>query len=303
MPQASPDIVTLRHGGLTVEICPQIGGAITAFHESGPAGRVDWMRPTPEEAIARRSVLETACFPLVPFSNRIREGRLRFMGKTYSLPLNHPPERHSLHGDGWQNPWRLEEADRTKAVLAFDGPADGYPFPYSARQVMELSEAGLRHTIEVTNRGDGPMPAGIGLHPYFPRREDTVLTAPVDGMWETDGEVMPVRLLVPPPAENDLGRGVRPADARMDNGFSGWTGAARLDWPGENRSLAISAEPPLSMLVVYSPDAPYFCVEPVSHMTDAFNRAEDGERHTGTVVLAPDETLSGSATFTPRLGE
>lgn len=297
-----PEIIALRHGGLTIEICPEIGGSITAFHESGRDGRIDWLRPASEESLLRRAVLDASIFPLVPFSNRIREGRLRFRGETYSLPLNHPPERHSLHGDGWQNPWRLEETDGTKAVLAFDGPAGGYPFPYSARQTIELSDSGLRHMIEVTNRGDGPMPAGIGLHPYFPRGADTVLTAPVGGMWETDEEVMPVRLLTPPPPENDLRRGVRPADIRMDNGFAGWTGTARIDWPKESRSLVIAAEPPLSMLVVYSPDAPYFCVEPVSNMTDAFNRAEDGERDTGTVVLAPGETLAGGATFTPHLG-
>jgi aldose 1-epimerase len=40
--------------------------------------------------------------------------------------------------------------------------------------------------------------------------------------------------------------------------------------------------------VVYvPPDRDFFAVEPVTHMTDAFNRAARGERDTGTRHLAP----------------
>jgi len=41
---------------------------------------------------------EAAAFALVPYSNRIRGSRFTFEGRDVSLPLNRPPERHSIQG-------------------------------------------------------------------------------------------------------------------------------------------------------------------------------------------------------------
>jgi len=53
-------------------------------------------------------------------------------------------------------------------------------------------------------------------------------------------------------------------------------------------------------LVVYTPaDEGFFCVEPVSNITDAFNMLARGETGHGVLVLEPDTEVSGWVEFTP----
>ena len=55
----------------------------------------------------------------------------------------------------------------------------------------------------------------------------------------------------------------------------------------------MTAEGPLKFIILYTPAGEtFFCVEPVSNMNNAFNRAEEGEENTGTVVLKPGDELS-----------
>jgi aldose 1-epimerase len=61
----------------------------------------------------------------------------------------------------------------------------------------------------------------------------------------------------------------------------------------------MAAEAPLDFLVVYTPPArPFFCAEPVSHVTDAFNLEAAGRTDTGARALAPGETLRTVVTLT-----
>jgi aldose 1-epimerase len=62
--------------------------------------------------------------------------------------------------------------------------------------------------------------------------------------------------------------------------------------------VVMTAEAPLDFLVVYTPPGrPFFCVEPVSHVTDAFNLAAAGRTDTGSRALAPGETLRAAVTL------
>jgi len=56
----------------------------------------------------------------------------------------------------------------------------------------------------------------------------------------------------------------------------------------------------IRFLVVYSPPGePYFCAEPVTNCTDAFNLAVQGRTDTGMIVLAPGEVVTVIIRFTP----
>src|SRR5512133_3651317 len=104
-PDLSP--VRLTAGALRVEIAPAVGGSLARFDggwRDGPRqGRVDWLRPAGEEGLQRRDPLAMASFPLVPFCNRIRNGRASFEGREIHFPPNHPAQAspHPLHGLGW----------------------------------------------------------------------------------------------------------------------------------------------------------------------------------------------------------
>jgi aldose 1-epimerase len=156
--------------------------------------------------------------------------------------------------------------------------------------------------LGVTNDSATTMPLGLGWHPYLPRTPETTLTARVGGMWLTDVEVMPTAH-VAPPAARDPGRGLSVDRVALDNVFTGWDGRAVVAWPERAARLTITAPPPLGCLVVYTPAGlPFFCAEPVSHVTDAFNLAAAGRANTGCLAVAPGQTTWARVTLAPEAG-
>ena len=233
----------------------------------------------------------------MPFSNRIADARFRFEGRVYELPRNFLPEPHAIHGQGWQHPWRPAELTATRAELTFAHAVSNTPLDYRARQTFELGEGGLAVTIEVRNAGGAPMPAGIGLHPYFPRTAGVRLRARLDHVWLPDGRNIPKKR-VPLPARWDFTNGLRLAALELDHCFGGWDGRAEIRWPEHDLTLEIEAGPPFGHLVIYVPAGQdFFCVEPVSNANDGFNLLDRGVPGTGVRVLAPDEALAGTIRF------
>ncbi|NIA68825.1 aldose 1-epimerase [Pelagibius litoralis] len=300
--EKADDRVTLRAGRAELELSLD-GGCITAFRWHGSAGAIDWMRPAP--AGSGFPPTDTACFPLVPYSNRIRDGRFDFEGRLYQLPLNFPPESHAIHGHGWQGRWQVEARGEASATLVFENSDSAtrgeWPAAYRAEQRFELSEDDLLVEIAVSNEGDQSMPVGLGLHPYFPRTPECRLTAEVGRMWENDDEVMPTLMVTPPP-EKDPNHGVLPSSAGIDNCFAGFGGKAVIEWPEWRAKMTIYSGASLGFLVVFTPPGEnFFCVEPVSAMTDAVNLAQEGRGDTGFRSLAPGERFAAKLRFAPAL--
>src|SRR5882672_7279478 len=292
------DVVELKAHGSGLRLVPGAGGAVARYWRERAPTR-DWLRPASAEALGGGDRYEAAAFPLVPYSNRIREGRFAFRGRAVGLPLNRPPERHSIHGHGWQASWRALESSADAALLEYRHAADAWPWAYRATQRFTLTPSALRVELLLANESDAPMPAGLGWHPYFPRTPRTTITAGVRAMWLTDGEMMPTTLGAEPPV-TALARGAHADAVALDNCFVGWSGRAVIEWPELEARLTMTAEAPLDFLVVYTPPGrPYFCVEPVSHMTDAFNQAAAGRADAGLRVLEPGESLKASITLTP----
>jgi aldose 1-epimerase len=287
--------ITLHIGRFELGLDPACGGCITFFRTDG----IELMRPAADGFAENGGARLSSSYPLVPFSNRIADGRFAFAGKDYQLALNMPEEGHAIHGHGWENGWQVEARSETEAVLGFTHRVDGTPFDYQARQRFTLGPEGLEVVIEVRNQGAGPMPAGLGLHPYFPRSEALTLKAPADHVWLLDRRKLPTEK-VRPPAEWDFSAPRRLAPIDIDHCFGGWAGRARLHWPERELSLEIEAEPVFGHLVVYVPPGRDFvCVEPVSHVNDGVNLMARGVEGTGVRVLAPGESLAGRVLFRP----
>jgi len=287
------DILRLGHGGFELELCPGLGGALTAFRHDGR----DLMRPAGPALFARADPSAASSFALVPFSNRIADRRFVFRGQVCELPQNLPPEPHAIHGQGWQHPWTVAEADADRAVLDFAHAVAGTPLDYRARQTLALDDRGLSLTLELTNAGAGPMPAGLGVHPYFVRTPGVTLCARLAHVWLMDERKIPTRP-TPLPAGCEFASAPRLAGLALDHCFGGWDGKAEICWPETGVTLAIEAEPVFGHLVIYvPPERDFFCVEPVSHVNDGFNLAARGVAATGVRVLAPGETLQGRVGF------
>ncbi len=319
---ATPDLASrpadtllrLHAGELHLVLAPQVGGSIAAFsrrwNEGGRTHEAQWLRPASADGLAQRIPVMMASFPLVPFCNRIRDGRASFEGREIRFPPNHPVKDspHPLHGIGWQRAWHIDEAGPARAVLSLRVPAStAWPWAFSAEQVFELRPDGLLVQMRLTNEDSAAMPAGIGHHPYFPHEPGTRLTTSAAAMWEADDEVMPTGL-----AETDVVRRLRAgatlSELHTDNNFTGWSRQALVEWPatadGPARSLVMQAQAPLDYFVLYCQQGfDYFCAEPVSQCTDWLNLAgRHPPQALGGTRLEPGQTLAARFTLTPRWG-
>ena len=303
MPQATPELVELRAGPAILVVSPAAGGSITRYASQHEDRTVEWLRPALPEAVRDRSAGGTSSFPLVPFSNRIRNAAFRFQGRVIQLPQNFPPEGHAIHGHGWRAPWRVVARSDADLTIEYRHPADAWPWSYRAEQTFTLTPTGLAVRFAVTNEASDTMPVGFGLHPYFVRTPRVRVRAAVGRMWRTDANAMPAELIAPPPELTLAGAGLNPDATVLDNNFVAFGGRARVEWPEWNARLDVTADPIYACLVIYTPAGrDFFCVEPATNCIDGFNLAEDGRSDTGIIVLAPGDTALGSVTFTPTIG-
>jgi aldose 1-epimerase len=285
-------LLELRSGAARLVLAPKIGGAIAAYEWNGQPV----LRPTSAEALAAEDVRGFASYPLVPFSNRIAGAQLRWNGRAYPLERFLPGETHAIHGNGWRRAWSIVEAGPAHATLelvhAATEPAHEWPFAYRARQRFELEPTALALKLSIVNESDKAFPFGLGWHPFFPRNAHTVLGFAAAGVWRTDATRLPLELeRIAPAFDFSAARPI--AATAMDNCFAGWRPPATIAWPDRALAVTISADESCAYLVVFiPPNGDYLAVEPVTHMTDAFNRADAGQRDTGTRLLAPGGRFS-----------
>ena len=274
-------MTALRAGEWEMILRPELGGAIGSLRRGG----VDVLRPTPP---GETSVLQTACFPLLPYANRIDRGRFVFQGRPVQIDPTPGFEPHALHGTGWRSPWTLR-IDGDTAVMTYVHAAGDWPWSFKAEQRLTLSAAGLTATLTMTNADSVPMPAGLGLHPYFVRRPDTRLRFASAGVWISDASEIPV-VQKAPEALFDWRNGPMVRDAPfIDNAYSGWDGVAAIQ--DSRLHLRLEASSNGTALQVFAPHGETFvCVEPVTHRPNGLNAPP--EEATGVEVLAPGETIA-----------
>ena len=99
---------------------------------------------------------------LIPWPNRIANGRYEWDGETHQLPLNEPP--YAIHGLVRTVEWDVAGASAFEHVLE---PQQGYPFRLRLRIEYSLDDAGLTVRTLAENTGDRAAPFGAGFHPYL----------------------------------------------------------------------------------------------------------------------------------------
>lgn len=280
--------ITIKDHLSEVIIAPELGASILAYNYMADDKCVA-IFPNRVGAV---DVTGTACFPLVPFSNRIREGKFSWQGDQIQLPLNQLPERHTNHGHGWQAVWNVDEQTETSLTLSYLHEANEWPFSYKSIYRIELQNGELLQTLTLINLSSGEMPAGLGLHPYFSRTEQASLNADVKQMWQVDNESMPVTV-IDAPASIKSEQGMIISANQLDNTFIDFPAKAKICWPEWQMSAHISSSINCKFMVVYSPEKQdFFCVEPVTHAPNAINKHQRGIDNTGFSSLKPQQEMS-----------
>ena len=289
-------VLRLHSKNVLLEILPEKGARIIRYSLKTKDNTFELLRPVNPLVLFEEEQLQKTSFPLIPFSNRINKGLFSFRGKKIQLPLNSPSDYHSIHGHGWIKKWYVSEVKENFAIVEYKYLPDEWPFPYLARQAFELGDSNLTITLQIKNIGRSPMPAGLGLHPYFIRTPNSIVTAETKKMWINNSKKIPFELKKVPETKL-LSNGLYVNKNELDNIFTGWNHKVKISWPEWKVNLFLEAKPNLIIFTPYGED--YFCIEPVSNVTDGFNMMENNIEGHGTIILDPGEIIEGKIIFKP----
>lgn len=276
--------LVLRAGALEAALSPAAGGSLLWLRHGGE----DVLRPAPDNC---HDPLGMANFPLIPYANRIANGRFGFDGRDYQLPRNFGDHPHSIHGTGWQAAWTVADQGADAVRLVQDhARGAAWPWPYRAEQHVALLPDAIDMRLTLSNIGDAPMPAGLGFHPYFLADAGTQLRFAATSLWLSTPDMLPDRE-VASDTLGDWSRGARVmGDTLIDNAYGGWDGHAIIA-RGDGLRIVVTASGAGWLHVYRPPNSVDFCIEPVSHCPDAINRAD------GMSVLAPGAATQLSMTI------
>ena len=306
-----------QDGKAVAEIVPALGNNCYAFRVADGDTWLNLIDAPPDLATLEERPTAYGNPILFPFPNRIRNGTWQFEGETYQFDKA-PESPTTIHGLLLNQPYQVEShgADENGATLVCslnsrDFPDVGrqYPFPFRIEITYTLKDAVLTMGIAIKNTGDRNMPMGFGIHPYFSvdlgteaNAAEAVITVPAAKYWELDDVLVPTGVQHDVADTLDLRNGQPFAKLKLDHVFTDVQlvdGVSRclIENKDTGYGMVMESDAQFRELVVYTPpDRDAICFEPYTCPTDAINLEARGIP-AGVIVLAPDETFSGTVRF------
>jgi len=230
---------------------------------------------------------------LVPWPNRIADGRYEFDGVACQLPITEPERQTALHGLATWARWTTVAHEPDRVVLTLSPPPmPGYPFFLDTSVEYSLGAAGLRVRATSTNTGAHACPYAIGFHPYAAAAPGTTLDEctlrlDVRRRLVCDDRLIPAGVEAVEAGPYDFSTPQALAGHRLDDAFTDVTldrdGRSWLRLRGaDGRTVAVWADANFGYWQVYSGDflaAPHtrrgLAAEPMTAAPNAF-RSGDG---------------------------
>lgn len=231
---------------------------------------------------------------LMPWPNRIRDGRYEFGGRELQLGLTDPTLGNASHGLARWVAWTVEEHTATSVSLVYRLMAQsGYPWTVDLHVLYDLSADGLQVSQTATNLSPEPAPYASGAHPYLcvgDSIEDLELHLPVGTRMLVDERLVPIDT-EPVSGELDFTTPRRIGNVVLDSAFGSLVreeghATATVSDPASGRGVALWVDERHRWLQVFTPPAvdgvrSALAIEPMTAPADAFNSGTD------LVTLAP----------------
>lgn len=278
-PRQTLELVTLAEGPIEVELLPSIGARLHRLRAFGH----DLLDTPGDPADHLRDPFRRGGYVMAPWCNRIAAGPTEVLGQLVDLPSNFP-DGTAIHGQVFDAVWeRVEEG-----LFRIRHGGDGWPWPYEARLRVTIEDASVVIEQALTNLGDGPMPAGIGLHPWLRRPVEVRINARVGIRTNLDPEARIESVSGP----WDL-RAMRSMSDDLDAAWSNPSEpAVELRWAELGVTASLHAESEAGVwIVAASPDGlDGIAVEPQTHAPYGLHRLLRGQPG-GLHPLAAGATL------------
>ena len=307
------NLPTLQTPVQKLTLVPELGGSVASWQKYDAKTKTwhDIFRPWDG---VRRDGEHTGNFPIIPWNNRIAGGGFRHQGKFYPMKPNRANvgEPYPLHGDGWLQPWQVtEQTDRAITLALTSKYYNDAPYHYRGEQVFTLlDDHAYAHSLKVTNLGSESLPFSLGFHPWFIRHDAIDVDVNLKGIWATDPVLndarTPIKMIAPVPPDYATARINKENDRfqnRIDHIYYGWDGEFLLTTKFARIKLTYQESDDNNRgnyyFHYYLPThMDVYCLEPVSHLIDSFNRSEterDQPPHNGVRVLEPGQSFAITA--------
>lgn len=249
---------------------------------------------------------------LVPWPNRLRDGRYRFADVDHQLPLSEPSRQNAIHGlVRWSNWVLADQASDRVTMSQVLHPRDGYPFTLLMVLDYRLGADGLEVRNTATNLGDQACPYGAGTHPYLslgtPTIDALVLRAPGSMRMLTDERAIPVGLEPVDGGPYDFRRARVIGDTVLDTGYAelerGPDGRARVELahPATGSAVALWMDEGYPYLMLFTGDSleqaerrrrglgvePMTCAPNAFQTGDGLRSLEPGQSWSSTWGISP----------------
>jgi aldose 1-epimerase len=281
-------------------VAVQVGGGLRTYAVGGRDVLLGY--GVEERAAGGRAQL------LVPWPNRLQDGRYDFDGRTHQLPLDEPASRNAIHGLVRWASWSVVERHPDRVTLEHVlHPRPGYPFTLDLRVEYALSAEGLTVRTTATNIGSERCPFGCGAHPYLTvgteTVDDVILRLPARTALRSDERGLPVDVLAVEGTELDFRSSRTIGETRLDHGFTDLerdaASVSRVELTGGDGSrTALWMDESYPYVMVFTGDIDEIgrrglAVEPMSCPPNAFRSGD-------AVVLEPGASWTGTWGITPR---
>jgi aldose 1-epimerase len=242
---------------------------------------------------------------LIPWPNRIQDGRYSFDGHDYPLPLDDVEEQDAIHGLVRWGSWIAGDREKHRVVMKHVlHPQPGYPHSLALGVEYVLSDDGLLVRTTATNRGLRPCPYGGGNHPYLMlgRHEVDPLTLRVPGarVLVSDERGIPVGSTHVKGTDYDFREPRTIGATVLDHAFTdlerGDDGRARVELqdPDSGTALALWVDETYPYVMVFTGDPlpdvnrRSLAVEPMTCPPNAFRSGKD------LIQLEPGQSFSST---------
>jgi aldose 1-epimerase len=242
---------------------------------------------------------------LMPWPNRIEDGRYTFDGREHQLPLTEVDAGNAIHGLVRWASWTVAERAEERVVLEhLLHPQPGYPFALALRIEYSLADDGLTVRTTATNAGAGPCPFGSGMHPYFtlgtPTVDSLTLTVPARTVVGSGARGLPTEAQDVEGTDHDFRRPRVLGATQLDNTFTDLEpdddGRTRVRLQAEESGVEVTvwADEAYTHLQLFTGDPlsdvnrRSLAVEPMTCPPNAFRTGE------GVVRLEPGGSWTGA---------